>query len=425
MSMSIKQKQWQLFFLGYYGDTTDDIDGIWGSMSEAATRAAQEDFGIKVDGIFGENTADKSREVIDAIQDVVTVYAKKPLVNDGLAGPATMAATVWYQKAVGLTPNGIADATTRAYISDKVIAGQTTSPNEKAVWDFLIGKIGNPFGVAGLMGNLYAESCLIPNNLQNSYNTSLGYTDEAYTNAVDKGSYANFVKDCAGYGLAQWTYHTRKKALLEYAREHNASIGNLSVQLDFLYEELSGSFKSVLTALEEATTVLEASNIVLTRYECPADQGASVQTKRASFGQKYYDSYADPVSSTEPEESSEELWWDEIEYFTREELRCKCGKYCDGFPAEPKEMTVRLADRARKHFGRPGHNVSFLRCKKWNALSGGVANSQHMYGEAMDIRIEGVSAEELVAFFREQPEVRYTYEINETNVHFDIPKGAR
>ena len=119
-------------------------------------------------------------------------------------------------------------------------------------------------------------------------------------------------------------------------------------------------------------------------------------------------------------------WWDEIEYFTREELRCKCGgKYCDGFPAEPQELAVRLADRSRKHFGRPAHNVSFLRCREWNRLQGGVSNSQHMYGEAMDIRIDGVTASELCAFFKNQPEVRYTYEINGTNVHFDIPPVGR
>lgn len=119
-------------------------------------------------------------------------------------------------------------------------------------------------------------------------------------------------------------------------------------------------------------------------------------------------------------------WWDEIEYFTRNELRCQCGgKYCDGFPAEPKELAVRLADRARKHFGRPAHNVSFLRCREWNRLQGGVSNSQHMYGEAMDIRIDGVTASELYAFFKEQPEVRHTYEINSTNVHFDIHPVGR
>ena len=129
-----------------------------------------------------------------------------------------------------------------------------------------------------------------------------------------------------------------------------------------------------------------------------------------------------------PEQSTSESgsWWDDIEYFTRGELRCKCGgKYCDGFPAEPQELAVRLADRARRNFGRPAHNVSFLRCPEWNRLQGGVPNSQHMYGEAMDIRIDGVTASELCAYFKNQPEVRYAYEINGTNVHFDIPATGR
>lgn len=119
-------------------------------------------------------------------------------------------------------------------------------------------------------------------------------------------------------------------------------------------------------------------------------------------------------------------WWDEIQYFTREELKCKCGgRYCNGFPAEPQEMAVRLADRARKYFGKPAYCVSFLRCPTWNSIQGGVANSQHMFGEAMDICIDGVSANDLYSFFKRQPEVRYTYKINERNVHFDIPKGKR
>lgn len=119
-------------------------------------------------------------------------------------------------------------------------------------------------------------------------------------------------------------------------------------------------------------------------------------------------------------------FWKDIQYFTREELRCKCGgRYCDGFPAEPKEQLVRLAEAARKHFDAPAHNISCLRCPTWNTQQGGVANSQHMYGEAMDICIDGVTAEKLLVYFRQQPEVRYAYKINETNVHFDIAKGVR
>ena len=38
---------------------------------------------------------------------------------------------------------------------------------------------------------------------------------------VDNGTYSkeSFVNDGAGYGLAQWTYSSRKKALYEYAKE--------------------------------------------------------------------------------------------------------------------------------------------------------------------------------------------------------------
>lgn len=119
-------------------------------------------------------------------------------------------------------------------------------------------------------------------------------------------------------------------------------------------------------------------------------------------------------------------FWPGIVYFKREEMRCKCGgKYCNGFPAEPQQLLMELADRARKHFGSPAHVISGLRCQRWNQIQGGVANSQHMYGEAMDIRIDGVTAAELLAWMKKQPEVRYCYKINSTNVHFDIPKGAR
>lgn len=134
-----------------------------------------------------------------------------------------------------------------------------------------------------------------------------------------------------------------------------------------------------------------------------------------------------PDSDTSEENAAVTVtFWSGIVYFTREELRCKCGgRYCDGFPAEPQQLLVELAERARRHFGAPAHNVSCLRCPAWNRLQGGVANSQHMYGEAMDIRIDGVSADDLLAFFQQQPEVRYCYKINSTNVHFDIHKVGR
>ncbi|MBQ6404294.1 MAG: hypothetical protein IJI27_10350 [Oscillospiraceae bacterium] len=51
--------------------------------------------------------------------------------------------------------------------------------NEQKIWSFLLGKIGNKFGVAGVMGNLYAESALNPKNLEQLYEKKYGFTDQA------------------------------------------------------------------------------------------------------------------------------------------------------------------------------------------------------------------------------------------------------
>ena len=164
--------------------------------------------------------------------------------------------------------------------------------NAKKMWDYFKSQGLNDYGIAGLMGNLYYESGLKSTNLQNSYEKSLGYSDDSYTKAVDDGTYTNFVKDAAGYGLAQWTYWSLKQELLDYHKKKGKSIGDEDTQMEFLCHQLSTSYKSVWTTLKTATSVLEASNAVLLKFERPADQSVAMQNKRAAAGQKYYDEYA-------------------------------------------------------------------------------------------------------------------------------------
>lgn len=79
-------------------------------------------------------------------------------------------------------------------------------------------------------------------------------------------------------------------------------------------------------------------------------------------------------------------FWDDIKYFRRAEFRCQCGgKYCDGFPAEPVEETVRLADEIRRRAGVPLNVNSGVRCKQHNSDVGGVWNSLHLTGHAIDL----------------------------------------
>lgn len=145
-----------------------------------------------------------------------------------------------------------------------------------------------------------------------------------------------------------------------------------------------------------------------------------------TFGGKTEEMIRNVIGNGIQRKAQADDWWEEIRWFTPEEFHCKCaGRYCDGCPARMQREAVVVADRARDHFGRPGHIVSGLRCRAHNGDCGGVANSQHMYGEAVDLRIEGIAAGELLSYLQRQPEVRYAYSINRTNVHFDIPKGAR
>lgn len=110
--MTIKQKQWQLYYLGYYGG---EIDGIWGAGSKAATVSFQKDNALDADGIFGTQTIAKSTEIIKAIQKVIT---DGKIAIDGLAGLETRDTTVQWQVEHGLTSDGIAGMNTRAKIKE-------------------------------------------------------------------------------------------------------------------------------------------------------------------------------------------------------------------------------------------------------------------------------------------------------------------
>ena len=224
--MTVKQKQWQLWYLGYYGGK---IDGIWGSLSRAATTFFQRENGLFADGIFGVLTEQKTTEIIAGIQEALSVSV------DGLAGENTKAATMKYQRANGLQVDGIAGKETRA-------------------------------------------------------------------------------------------------------------------------------------ALEQ-----------------------------------------------------EGDWWDSIEYFHRSEFKCNCGgKYCGGYPVEPKKALVQTADRVRKHFGAAALVSSGVRCPQHNANVGGVSNSRHLYGKAMDFCITGKTAQQVLAYVQSQRSIRYAYAIDQNYVHMDV-----
>ena len=113
-------------------------------------------------------------------------------------------------------------------------------------------------------------------------------------------------------------------------------------------------------------------------------------------------------------------FWDDIKYFKKTEFACKCGKHCNGYPTDMKEDVVKVADRARGHFGAAATVSSGLRCSQHNSAVGGVSNSRHKQGKAVDFSIKGVSGSALLAYVQKQPEIRYAYIIDGNWVHMDI-----
>lgn len=78
--------------------------------------------------------------------------------------------------------------------------------------------------------------------------------------------------------------------------------------------------------------------------------------------------------------------WDDIEFFSKKEFKCKCGgRFCGGYPAEIDLQMVRYADEIRRRIGKPLGVNSGLRCPQHNRNEGGVDGSQHTLGTAVDL----------------------------------------
>ena len=117
--------------------------------------------------------------------------------------------------------------------------------------------------------------------------------------------------------------------------------------------------------------------------------------------------------------NSNGLSWNNIKHFKQSEFTCKCGCGLNNMNLK----VVQIADQIREHFGRPCIVNSGSRCTSHNKKVGGVANSRHLSGKAIDLYVEGVSGNTLLSYTKQlvnQGKLRYTYLIGGNAVHIDI-----
>ena len=107
--------------------------------------------------------------------------------------------------------------------------------------------------------------------------------------------------------------------------------------------------------------------------------------------------------------------------FSRHEFACTCG--CGFDDIDP--LLVSTLQRLRDEVQRPVRVNSGCRCKSHNAAVKGAPNSQHMQGQAADIRIDGMTSRQIFDIIRRlyldgEIYVGYVYAINGRSVHVDV-----
>lgn len=173
--------------------------------------------------------------------------------------------------------------------------------NEHKIWKTLkqIGFTDN--ASAGIMANIFVESGFKSDNVQNSFEKRLG-TDAEYTKKINERLYTReqFAHDNSGYGLCQWTYHTRKSALYDFCMCRSTKIDNLVDQLLFMAQECRNS--GLFDRLNKCASPYDAGILFMLNFEKPKDQSVTAQKRRGELAIRFYNDNVDSkcVPNTKP-----------------------------------------------------------------------------------------------------------------------------
>lgn len=152
----------------------------------------------------------------------------------------------------------------------------------ESAWAYFTGqKELSPEATAGIMGNLEAESGIDPHNMQN--NAPLPDGPKLPTEPGPDGTDVphSAIRGKYGYGIAQWTSEGRQQGLIDYSESTQRTTGDMGLQLDYLWKELSSRYAGVLAELQTPGISLEdASYVFLSEFEIPepfTDRGTDAQ----------------------------------------------------------------------------------------------------------------------------------------------------
>lgn len=164
------------------------------------------------------------------------------------------------------------------------------------IYNYLLSVFHNPYGVSALMGNLQAESFLTPYRMQSelsetawiSYDyaedvvqgniTRTQFIAEGQTGIAYNGNYY----EGTGFGLAQWTYPSRKADLYQWRIDMGYTFFDTNCTVTFLIHELETNYRDCYYMIINATaeTMDFVTDYILANFENPEDQSESVKRHR-------------------------------------------------------------------------------------------------------------------------------------------------
>lgn len=157
--------------------------------------------------------------------------------------------------------------------------------SNETIFDALVGAGMTIEGACGMLGNMAAESTMRPNIAQRGMTTM---SDADYTFAADNGD-IDFANDSVGYGLCQWTYHTRKAALLAFAKSRGVSVGDGDMQTQFCIKELQTDYPDLWAMLRSSHDLLKCTQRICAEFERPAVNNVDV---RYGFAKQAFDYFS-------------------------------------------------------------------------------------------------------------------------------------
>lgn len=166
------------------------------------------------------------------------------------------------------------------------------------------------WGSLAVMGNLQAESGNESVRLQGDFDAARRVS-KTYAAEVDSGekSRNTYSRDARGWGLAQWTYWSRKEGLYDLCKSKGKSIGDEATQCEWLLTELK-SYPTLLAYLKTAgeNECYEATRRVCVEFERPAVNNVQVRYNNAvDLSRQVKD--GEPDSTPTPTPTPTEKFW--------------------------------------------------------------------------------------------------------------------